>query len=133
MFTITGTGVHLGRNTHHPSGFCLPSFAFPGGSLAFEFVQTPTRLVAIFETAPTYRRVYLDGRVHPKDLNPSWMGHSIGRWQEDTLVIDTVGFNDKSWIGLSPHTEMLHVTERYRRPDRGHLEVTVTIEDRGPI
>jgi len=115
----------------HPSGFCLPRFAFPGGSLAFEFVQTPTRLVAIFETAPTYRKVYLDGRIHPKDLNPSWMGHSIGRWQGDTLVIDTVGFNDKSWIGLSPHTEMLHVTERYRRPDKGHLEVNVTIEDPG--
>jgi Carboxypeptidase regulatory-like domain len=115
----------------HPSAFCLPSFAFPGGSLAFEFVQTPTRLVTIFETAPTYRKVYLDGRGHPKDLNPSWMGHSIGRWRGDMLVIDTVGFNDKSWIDLSPHTEMLHVTERYRRPDKGHLEVDVAIEDPG--
>jgi Carboxypeptidase regulatory-like domain len=113
----------------HPSGFCLPSFPFPGGSLAFEFVQTSTRLVTIFETAPTYRKVYLDGRGHPKDPNPSWMGHSIGTWQGDMLVIDTVGYNDKSWVGLSPHTEMLHVIERYRRPDRGHLRVDVTIED----
>ncbi|MEP7310339.1 MAG: carboxypeptidase-like regulatory domain-containing protein [Acidobacteriota bacterium] len=121
--------ANAGRD--HPSGFCLPSFAVPGGALAFEFVQTPTRLVAIFETAPTYRKVYLDGRVHPKNLNPSWMGHSIGRWQGDTLVIDTVGFNDKSWIGLSPHTERLHVIERYRRPDKGHLEIIVTIEDPG--
>jgi hypothetical protein len=121
--------ANAGRD--HPSGFCLPSFPFPGGSLAFEFVQTPTRLVTIFETTPTYRKVYLDGRDHPKSPNPSWMGHSIGRWQGDTLVIDTVGFNDKSWIDLSPHTEMLHVVERYRRPDMGHLKVEVTIEDPG--
>ena len=115
-----------------PSGFCLPSFPFPGGSLAFELVQTPTRFVTIFETVPTYRKVYLDGRSHPSDPNPSWMGHSIGRWQGDTLVIDTIGFNDKSWINfVYPHTEALHVIERYRRPDRGHLEVDVTIDDPG--
>jgi hypothetical protein len=119
--------ANAGRD--HPSGFCLPSFAFPGGSLAFELVQTSTRLVTIFETAPTYRKVYLDGRSHPKDLNPSWMGHSIGRWDRDTLVIDSVGFNDKSWLEIFPHTEMLHVIERYRRPDKGHLEIEVTIED----
>jgi hypothetical protein len=115
-----------------PSGFCLPSFPFPGGALAFELIQTPTRLITIFETAPTYRKVYLDGGGHPKEPNPSWMGHSIGTWQGDTLVIDTVGFNDKSWINfVFPHTEMLHVIERYRRPNRGHLEVETTIEDPG--
>jgi len=59
------------------------------------------------------------------------MGHSIGRWDGDTLVIDTVGFNDKSWIGLYPHTERLHVVERYRRVDMGHLEITMTLEDPG--
>jgi len=115
----------------HPSGFCLPSFPYPGGALICEFVQTATRLVTIFETAPTYRKVYLDGRSHPKDPNPSWMGHSIGRWERDTLVIDTVGFNDRSWLEIFPHTERLHVIERYRRPDKGHLEVEVTIEDPG--
>lgn len=115
----------------HPSGFCLPSFPYPGGGLIFELVQTATRLVTIFETAPTYRKVYLDGRSHPKDPNPSWMGHSIGRWERDTLVIDTVGFNDRSWLEIFPHTERLHVIERYRRPDKAHLEVEVTIEDPG--
>src|SRR5215831_17620923 len=63
--------------------------------------------------------------------NPTWLGHSIGRWEGDTLVIDTVGFNDKSWVLIYPHTEMLHVIERYRRADRPHLEVEATIEDPG--
>jgi hypothetical protein len=128
--TVTKARIaNAGRE--HPSGFCLPTFPFPGGSLVFELVQTPTRLLTIFETAPTYRKVYLDGRGHPKDLNPAWSGHSVGTWQRDTLVIDTVGFNDKSWIDIYPHTERLHVTERYRRPDKGHLEVEVTIDDPG--
>lgn len=70
-------------------------------------------------------------RAVSKDPNPSWMGHSIGRWERDTLVVDTVGFNDRSWLGILPHTEMLHVVERYRRPDKGHLGVEVTIEDPG--
>jgi hypothetical protein len=59
------------------------------------------------------------------------MGHSTGRWEGDTLVVDTVGFNDRSWIGIVPHTEQLHVTQRYTRPDLGHLVKEVTIEDPG--
>jgi len=72
---------------------------------------------------PSHREVYLDGRAHPKDPNPAWMGHSIGHWEGDTLVVDTVGFNDRSWLDGQghPHTEMMHVTERLRRPDLGHL------------
>jgi hypothetical protein len=86
----------------------------------------------IFEDdIPSHRTVYLDGRRHPKDPNPSWMGHSVGQWEGDALVVDTVGFNDKSWLGAQghPHTEKLHVTERLRRPDLGHLEIEFTIED----
>jgi hypothetical protein len=115
-----------------PSTFCLPPFIFPGGPLIYKVVQTPALLITLFENVPNYRQVYLDGRAHPKEPNPSWLGHSTGTWQRDTLVIDTLGFNDKSWLGMGyPHTEMLHVIERYRRPDRGHLEVEVTIEDAG--
>ena len=115
-----------------PSTFCLPPFIFPGGPLLYKVVQTPALLITLFENVPNYRQVYLDGRAHPKDLNPSWIGHSTGTWQHETLVIDTVGFNDKSWVGMGfPHTEMLHVIERYRRPDRGHLEVEATLEDAG--
>jgi len=99
--------------------------------LIFKFIQTPQILLTIFENVPNYRQVYLDGRAHPKEPNPSWQGHSTGTWKGDTLVIDTIGFNDKSWIEIYPHTEMLHVIERYRRPNRATLEVEATIEDAG--
>src|SRR5437660_952122 len=72
-------------------------------------------------------------RLKAKDLDPSWFGDSRGTWQGDTLVIDTVGFNDKFWFdGIGhPHTEKLHVIERYRRPDAAHLGYEVTIDDPG--
>ena len=118
-----------------PGARCLTRGIMAAGNLfPYEIVQTPTRLVMIFEDdIPSHRTVYLDGRKHPKDPNPTWMGHSIGRWEADALVIDTVGFNDKTWLDNvgHRHTEMLHVTERLRRPDLGHLEVEFTIEDPG--
>ena len=85
--------------------------------------------------AGAHRVVYMDGRTHPDDLIPSWEGHSIGSWQGDTLVIDTVGFNDKWWFDRrgTPHTEQLHVIERYSRPNWGTLVNDVTLEDPGLI
>jgi hypothetical protein len=79
------------------------------------------------------RQVFLDGRRHPADPSPTWLGHSIGTWDHDTLVVDTIGFNDKGWLDNTgrPQTERLHVVERYRRPDLGHLEVEITIDDPG--
>jgi carboxypeptidase family protein len=115
----------------HPNAFCLPGAVIPGGPLIFQIVQTDAAMVTLFENVPNYRQVYLDGRLHPKEPNPSWMGHSVGRWEGNTLVIDTVGFNDKSWVEIFPHTEKLHVVERYTRPDRGHLRIEVTMEDAG--
>jgi hypothetical protein len=118
-----------------PGAHCLTRGITNAGALfPYEIVQTPARLVMIFEDdVPSHRTVYLDGRAHPKDPNPDWMGHSIGRWEKDTLVIDTVGFNDRSWIDNvgHPHTEMLHVVERLRRPDLGHLEIEFTLIDPG--
>ncbi len=118
-----------------PGAHCLTRGITAAGALfPFELVQTPARLVMIFEDdLPSHRTVYLDGRAHPKEPNPNWMGHSIGHWEGDTLVVDTVGFNDKTWLDSSGHrhTEMLHVTERFRRPDLGHLEIDFTIEDPG--
>ncbi len=75
----------------------------------------------------------MDGREHPKDPNPTWYGHSVGRWEGDTLVIDTVGFNDKFWFDFRghPHTEQLHTVERYTRKDFGTLVNEVTIDDAG--
>jgi len=118
-----------------PGARCLTRGITAAGALfPYEMVQTPRRLVMIFEDdIPSHRTVYLDGRGHPKDPNPNWMGHSIGRWEGDTLVVDTAGFNDKTWLDNlgHPHTEMLHVTERLRRVDLGHLEIEFTIEDPG--
>ncbi len=99
--------------------------------LPWKTVQTPTLLVLITE-GELPRQIFLDGRGHPKDFNPAWMGHSIGHWEGDILLVDTTGFNDKAWFnaGISiPHTEKMHITERYRRVDLGHLEIEFTIED----
>jgi len=118
-----------------PGGRCLPRGVTNAGALfPFKLVQTPTLLVMLFEDdIPSHRQVFLDGRGHPKDPNPIWMGHSIGHWEGDTLVVDTVGFDDRSWLDMQghPHTEMMHVIERFRRPDLGHLEIEFTIDDPG--
>ena len=118
-----------------PGAHCLPRGLTNAGALfPYKLVQTPALLVMIFEDdTPSHRQVFLDGRGHPRDPNPNWMGHSIGHWEGDDLVVDTVGFNDQSWLDNigHPHTEMLHVTERLRRADLGHLEIEFTIEDPG--
>jgi hypothetical protein len=127
-------------STHHdpdksidPTERCIP----PGiprtmfQPFPWEIVQARDRLVMIFEYQSLVRQIYLDGRGHPDDLEPTYMGHSIGKFEGDTLVIDTIGFNDKTWLdpmGL-PHTEALHVTERLRRVDHDTLEDQYTIDD----
>jgi hypothetical protein len=113
-----------------PSSFCLPGEVFPSSPLLYKFVHAQFLLIQLIEDEPNFRQIFLDGRSHPKDPDPTWKGHSIGRWQDDTLVVDTVGFNDKNWLpGGYPATEKLHVVERYRRPDLAHLVIDVTIED----
>jgi hypothetical protein len=118
-----------------PGAHCLPRGITNAGALfPFKLVQTPGLLVMLFEDdIPSHRQVFLDGRAHPKDPNPMWMGHSIGHWEGDTLVIDTVGFDDRSWLDNvgHPHTEMMRVIERFRRPDLGHLEIEITVDDPG--
>lgn len=118
-----------------PGAHCLTRGVTAAGALfPYKLIQTPTLLVMLFEDdIPSHRQVFLDGRGHPPDPNPSWMGHSIGRWDRDVLVIDTVGFNDRSWLDPQghPHTEKMRVTERLRRPDLGHLEIEFTIDDPG--
>jgi hypothetical protein len=116
-----------------PGAHCLPRGITNAGALfPFKVVQTPSLLVMLFEDdVPSHRQVFLDGRGHPKDPNPMWMGHSIGHWEGDTLVIDSVAFDNRSWLDNvgHPHTEMMHVIERFRRPDLGHLEIEFTIDD----
>jgi hypothetical protein len=118
-----------------PSAHCLPFTVSPIGGFLNRLVQGPDILVSIIEyDIPGYRQIYLDGRPHPKDLEPSWTGHSIGKWEGDTLVIDTIGYNDKTWLGeSSPHTTQLHLTVRLRRVDLGHLEIESTFDDPGAL
>jgi hypothetical protein len=115
-----------------PGSRCLPlGVLLSGTGYPLRTVHTPKFMAMIFEAdVPGYRQIFLDGRGHPKDFDPTWTGHSIGHWEADTLVVDTVGFNDKSWLpNQLPHTEAMHVTESFRRPDLGHLEIEITIDD----
>jgi len=95
----------------------------------FQIVQTPKMLVMIFEYPNTFRMIPLDGRPHSADPDPTWMGESVGRWDGDTLVVDSIGFNDKTEVTGYMHTEALHVVERYHRNENGGLQYDVTIED----
>jgi hypothetical protein len=121
-----------------PSARCLPANVptpLGGGSpFVTKVLHDPRLLVLLLEGSPGFRQIFLDGRSHAADPNPTWLGHSIGRWEGDTLVVDTVGYNDQSWLMNSlPHTEMLHIVERFQRPDFGHLNVQVTYEDPGTL
>ena len=95
-----------------------------------KIIQTPNLIVILFEDL-SYRQIFLDGRPMPKDPNPTWMGYSIGRWDGDTLVVETSGFNDRTWLDFAghPHSEALKMTERFSRPRFGRLELQVTLAD----
>ena len=117
----------LGRDDM--SVLCLP-FGPRADTDVGKIIQTPGILMMIFNDL-TYRQVFLDGRPLPQDPNPTWMGYSVGHWDGDTLVVESAGFNDRTWLDGDghPHTEGLRVTERLRRPDFGHLEVERTLDD----
>jgi hypothetical protein len=117
-----------------PSAKCLPMGVTLLGPTLTKFIQTSSVLVAIQEApGASTIQVFLDGRNHPRDLQPTWLGHSIGRWEGNTLIVDTTGFNDQSWLDGTgrPRTEKLHVIQRIRRVDFGHLEIETTIDDPG--
>jgi hypothetical protein len=97
-----------------------------------KFIQTPSLIVILLEDL-TYRQIHMDGRKLPENPNPSWMGYSVGRWDGDTLVVETSGFTERAWLDYDghPHTEALRLTERYRRRDFGHLDVKLTFDDPG--
>jgi hypothetical protein len=96
----------------------------------FKVAETPSMMVILFEDL-TYRQIFLDGRRLPDDPNPSFMGYSTGHWDGDTLVVQSNGFNDRTWLdtGGHPHSEALRITERYQRRDFGHLELSETLSD----
>jgi hypothetical protein len=97
----------------------------------WKLVQTPTFIVLVYENFNLWRQIFLDGRELADDATPSWFGYSTGKWEGDTLVVDTKGFNGKAWLdqGGKPATEALHVIERFRRKDFGHMEIQITIDD----
>jgi hypothetical protein len=96
-----------------------------------QIVQTTDEVIVLFEYDSIRHQIHTDGRAHDTSLGPLWMGDSIGHWEGDTLVADTVNFNDKTWLDRigHPHSDALHVVERFRRKDHEHLELEITIED----
>ena len=96
-----------------------------------EIIQIPSRVIMLFEYNHFVRQIYTDGRKHSEDVAQTWMGDSIGMWEGDTLVVDTIGFNDKTWLDRAghPHSDELHVVERMRRVDHDTLQVDITIDD----
>lgn len=116
-----------------PFSRCLPLpvptiFTEP---LPFKILQTPGLTAILFESQGRFRQIFTDGRSLPDDPQPTWLGYSVGKWEGDTLVVETIGFNDKGWLDARghPHTDALRVTERFRRPDFGHIELSATIDD----
>ena len=102
-----------------------------GGGYPMKIVQTPNLVVILYEYQTIFRQIFTDGRDLPQDPNPTWMGYSIGRWEGDTLVVTTAGYNDRTSLDLGghPHTEALHMTERFHRRDAGHMDFQVTVDD----
>ena len=106
----------------------IDSVAYP-----WKIIQTPISYVIVYETFTYWRQIFTDGRTVNPDANPTWMGYSTGRWEGDTFVVDTRGFNGKAWLNQlgRPGTDRLHVVERFTRPDFGRLIIDVTIDDPG--
>ena len=135
-FTPAGAALYKKRSESfgvgRPSSLCLPH-GVPDAMLLshFKLVQTPRVTMILFEEFNHYRQVFTDGRKLQADLPEAWFGYSAGRWEGNTFVAETRGFNDKSWLddyGM-PHTEALHTIERFDRPTVGTLNVEVTFED----
>jgi hypothetical protein len=117
-----------------PEVACLPTGIPRTAPYPWRMLQTPTHYFMLFEgNIHSFRQIFMDGRKHPDDPDPTWYGHSIGHWEGETLVVDTVGFNDKFWFDNlgHPHTEKLHTVERYTRTDLGNIRIEVTIDDPG--
>lgn len=117
-----------------PSGFCLPK-TIPDAMLVpnypWKVIQTPGLTAILFENFSQYRQIFTDGRSYPAEMQPTWFGYSLGKWEGDTFVVEATGFNDRSWLddGGHPRTEAMKTTERFRRKDFGHLEVDFTFDD----
>jgi hypothetical protein len=123
-------GSHSGED---PDANCLPQGVpkIDAAPAPWKIVQTPGNIVIVYEAFNLWRQIFLDGRELEPDVNPTWMGYSTGKWDGATLVVDTRGFNGKAWLDQlgKPSTDALHVTERFRRKDFGHMNIQITIDD----
>ena len=117
-----------------PAGFCLPH-GIPDAMLVpnypWKIVQTPGLTVILYENFTDFRQIFTDGRDFPPERGPTWFGYSLGRWEGDVFVVESLGFNGKTWLddGGHPVSEEMRITERFRRKDFGHLEIEFTFND----
>lgn len=124
------TDIGAGR----PSEICLPH-SIPGQYFIRErpirLVQTRLFTAMLFEQLSQYRNIYTDGRSHPEDMQPVWLGYSVGKWDGDTFVVETKGITERTWLDDSghPHTDEMRTIERFRRPDFGHMLLEFVIDD----
>lgn len=128
---ITSKNAQSANN--NPSTNCLPR-GIPLGellSIPFKIVQTPGYSAILYEGDFNYREIYTDGRKLPVNPQPTWLGYSIGKWQGDTFVVTTSGFNDKSWIDAMghPRSESMRLEESFHRRDFGHMDLQITVDD----
>jgi hypothetical protein len=117
-----------------PATLCLPTSPVPIADVTpapFKIVQSPGLVLFLYEADTAFRQIYLDGRKLPGDPQPSWLGYSVGRWEGDALVVDAIGFTDRSPLDIvgHGHSEAMHLTERFHRRDFGHMDVQITIDD----
>jgi hypothetical protein len=120
------------RKQQPPQVHCLP-VGIPGvmTTYAFKMIQSPRELVMLGESSDPPRQIFIDGRALPKDPDPTWMGSSAGKWEGDTLVVQTTGFNEEGWLDNvgHPRGERMLITERYHRRDYGHMDLEIRYED----
>jgi hypothetical protein len=117
-----------------PSGKCLPKSIPDAMTLPpypFKIVQTPNVTLMLFEIFVSYRQIHTDGRSLPVERHPNWYGYSVGRWEKDVFIVETVGLTDRHWLDDSgyPHSDALRITERMRRVDFGRMDIEFTFDD----
>ena len=125
-------GPNQQEESNDPTYSCVPNSVprvYAAVQAGMQIVETPGRTLMLF--GRNLRQIYTDGRQHPPGLRPLWMGHSIGKWDGDTFVVDTVDLNDRNWLDRMghPHSDKLHVIERFRRTDYNTLLLDITIDD----
>lgn len=132
LFDERKTGEH---SREDPDAHCLPQGVpkIDFVSYPWKLIETPESVVIIYETFSFWRQIFTDGRELGPNAKPAWMGYSTGRWQDDTFVVTTRGFNGKAWLDQlgRPTTDQLTVTERFTRTHYGHMNIEVTIDDPG--